>query len=104
MTAFVKRSFTEHPMPDRLETFVQNMQRLFLEQPNLKDAALKSIACPVLLIAGDKDLIKTEHQLQLHQTIPDSRLCILPGTGHDAQIEQDEIVNKILQAFLKDDK
>lgn len=104
MTAFVKRSFTEHPMPDKLEQFVQNMQRLFLEQPNLKDTELKSITCPVLLIAGDKDLIKTEHQLQLHQTIPDSRLCILPGTGHDAQIEQDEIVNKLLQAFLKDDK
>lgn len=101
MTSFIKQTFNEHPMPDKLSDYVVRMQKLFLTEPNLGDTDLKKINCPALIIAGDNDLIKTEHQLYLHSVIPASHLCILPNTGHDAQIEQHQVVNMFIRKFLK---
>lgn len=101
MTTLIKQSFNEHPMPGKLSDFVLRMQKLFLTAPNLTDNDLKKIGCPTLIIAGDNDLIKSEHQQYLRAMISNSSLCILPNTGHDAQIEQFEVVNRFIFEFLK---
>ena len=45
--------------------------------------ALRSIAHPTLIIAGDRDpLVPIEHALEMHQAIPDSGLWLLPYTTH----------------------
>jgi pimeloyl-ACP methyl ester carboxylesterase len=46
---------------------------------NEKD--IKSITAPTLLIAGDHDLVYTEHLVAMSHLIPNSTLVILPG-GH----------------------
>ena len=96
----VKSSFPEHPSPERLTDFVEKMQSLWLEEPNLTDSDLRKISCPVLIIAGDDDTIKIEHQVYLQRTIPDSDLLIVPNTGHDAHIVRHEIVNKSISELL----
>jgi len=46
---------------------------------DIPDDALKSIKAPALLLAGDKDVVLPEHQVQMSKLIPNSRLAILPG-------------------------
>ncbi|XHR92079.1 alpha/beta fold hydrolase [Mucilaginibacter sp. UC70_90] len=45
------------------------------------DDAIRSITMPALVIAGDKDVIRPEHTLELYRMLPDAQLCILPA-GH----------------------
>jgi len=104
MVANLKSAFPEYPAPERLTEFVEKMQVLWLNEPNLTDSDLNKISCPVLIVAGDKDLIKIEHQVYLHRNIPNSSLLILPNTGHGAQAERQDIVNQLISEMIEDEK
>ncbi len=54
----------------------------FLLTINLLDEVC-TIACPVLVVAGDRDpVIPYNHQQQYAAMLPNARLVTLPGTGH----------------------
>ena len=42
---------------------------------------------PALVVAGDHDIIRTEHTLALAQAIPGAELAILPNAGHGVVLE-----------------
>jgi pimeloyl-ACP methyl ester carboxylesterase len=44
------------------------------------DEDLASIKSPSLIIAGDKDVVTTDHAVKMSHIIPNSQLMILPGT------------------------
>ena len=44
-----------------------------------KDAAIRSIEAPVLVVVGDRDVIRVEHALAMARLLPRGRLAILPG-------------------------
>jgi pimeloyl-ACP methyl ester carboxylesterase len=47
---------------------------------DIPDASIRGIQAPTLVVAGDRDVIRPEHALELSRTLPHARLCILPGT------------------------
>ena len=49
---------------------------------------------------GDRDMIRPEHSLKMFQNIPNSQLCILPGTTHGACWEKPEMFLSILHTFF----
>jgi pimeloyl-ACP methyl ester carboxylesterase len=63
-------------------------------------AELARIRTPVLLLAGDEDEGCLEPALMLKRTIPTSGLAILPRTGHTANLEEPDVFNRIVDAFL----
>lgn len=81
-------------MPDPLkEAYLKinndsiGLQRMFdrdktrmLNFKDWKDEDLASIKAPSLIIAGDKDVVTTEHTVKMAQLIPNAQLMILPGT------------------------
>ena len=73
---------------------------LMLFQPNISHEELKQITAPVLVIAGDRDVIKNEHSMEIFEHIPNSQLCILPGTTHFAPYRQPEVFNEVVDRFL----
>ncbi|QRM90369.1 alpha/beta fold hydrolase [Lacinutrix sp. WUR7] len=73
---------------------------LLLNQPNMSHEDLKKIKAPVLLIAGDRDIIKNEHSVEMFNHIPKAQLCILPGATHAAPTMIPEIFNEIVNRFL----
>ena len=101
MTAYARSVFKEHPQPERLQDYVAQMQKVFLTEPDLKEADLQKISCPTLLMAGDHDMIKTEHQVYLYRSIPKSSLSILSDAGHEAHIERPVIANEMIRSFLE---
>jgi pimeloyl-ACP methyl ester carboxylesterase len=56
----------------------------------------------VLVVAGENDIIKIEHQVYIHQNIPNSHLLILPNTGHEAHITRKDIVNQFILEMLEE--
>jgi pimeloyl-ACP methyl ester carboxylesterase len=52
------------------------------EQPNIPLEDLHKITAPVLVLAGDKDVIKEEHTVLIYQNIPKAQLCIFPAATH----------------------
>ncbi len=73
---------------------------LLAEQPNIPVADLSKIQVPVLVIAGDKDIIKEVHTLEIYQHIPRAQLCIMPGETHYAPASSPELFNDIVNKFI----
>jgi len=47
---------------------------------DIPDESIRAIQAPALVVVGDKDVVRPEHALALSRTLPNARLCILPGT------------------------
>ncbi len=73
---------------------------LMVEYPNIKDSELNRIQAPVLIIAGDGDLIKLEHILDIYRNIPQVQLFVMPGATHFMLREEYRLFNQITERFL----
>jgi len=70
-------------------------------QPHIKWQQLQAIQCPALIIAGDRDLIASQHTLSIFQNIPQAQLWILPNCGHGTLQEYPEEFNNKVHRFFK---
>ena len=66
-------------------------------------ARLPEIACPTLIVWGDRDrLISVADADVFADLIPNSRKVIFSDTGHMAMLERPAAFNALLEAFLSD--
>ena len=85
----------------------QNQMRLadlVLKEPHLDEKALQQIVAPVLVVAGEFDVIKRKHTLLIQSFIRNSRLEIIPGGDHYAPLKNPKVFNKLVLDFLAPDK
>lgn len=75
---------------------------LLLYQPNISHADLKKIISSVLIIAGDKDIIKNKHTVEMFENIPNAHLCIMPGETHFTPASNPALFNEIVNKFLSE--
>ena len=70
----------------------------------LPDAELASIACPTLVLLGDKEMIydPTEAAERARRLLPHADVEIESGVGHLVGMQRPEIVNPLVSAFLGD--
>lgn len=71
-----------------------------LRYPNIKPIELQKITIPVLVMAGEKDVIKQAHTTLIADNISKSKLVILKGLSHYAPIENHKYFNMEVHAFL----
>lgn len=64
------------------------LDKLMLTQPWLTRQELGRIATPTLVLAGERDLIRTRHTRRLAAAIPGAQLRILPGETHSSYINR----------------
>ena len=72
------------------------------EQPNIPIKDLSRIKAKVLVIAGDEDIIRTEHTLEIYNHIPKAQLCIMPGETHFTPASNPKVFNAIVHKFLSE--
>ncbi|KYO49903.1 alpha/beta hydrolase [Tistrella mobilis] len=60
----------------------------------------RTMTVPVLLIVGDTDTPAIRANLFLKETLPSAGLTVLPMTGHAANLEEPELVNRLLADFF----
>ncbi len=73
---------------------------LLSDQPSISLKDLSKIQAPVLVVAGDKDVIREEHSVQIYQNIPHSQLAILPGETHFVPATDPQKFNKLAEEFI----
>ena len=81
------------PDPDAFPTLVAKLKKLDTEAFAWDQERIRAIPSPMLLIAGDCDVVTLEHMVELYRllggggmgdlgALPASQLAILPGTTH----------------------
>lgn len=68
--------------------------------PGLLPADLKRVACPVLVVAADDDIVTLEHTVELYRSLPDAQLAIVPGTSHLLLHEKPQLCTQLITEFL----
>lgn len=64
---------------------------------------LDSIACPTLIVAGDRDqTVPMAAKRELAERIPFARLVVIEDSGHATPLDQPEAFNSLLLSFLEE--
>lgn len=61
--------------------------------------SLSRVTCPVLVLCGEKDSANKKAAIALAERLPHARLQIIPGAGHEVNLEAPEALAKALQDF-----
>src|SRR6185436_4908092 len=78
----------------------KRLYSLLAYQPNITEQDLQKIKCPVLIMSGDRDVIRLEHSIKIFNNIVNSNLFIVPGATHFGSYEKPELFNLVLSDFL----
>jgi pimeloyl-ACP methyl ester carboxylesterase len=99
------QEYTTHSAtPGEYKAFVDQISKMWAEQPNWTDAQLKTIDTPVLVVDGDHDeAIRREHTEYVAATIPHAGLLILPNVSHFAFLQDPAQFNFVILHFLGDE-
>ena len=73
---------------------------LLLTQPDIPIESVRKIEAPVLVIAGDMDIIRAWHSLEIFENLPKAHLAILPGQTHWAPATDPEGFNAMVSKFF----
>jgi pimeloyl-ACP methyl ester carboxylesterase len=68
--------------PEHWAIFQARLKPMWSTEPDFTREELQSVTAPTLLIVGDHDIVTPEHAVEMFRTIPDARLCVVPGAGH----------------------
>jgi pimeloyl-ACP methyl ester carboxylesterase len=103
--AYIERAGGEYrkysATPKEYDAFVDQIGKMWADQPNWTDAQLRSIKSPVLIVDGDHDEgIKRDHTEYMAATIPGAGLLILPNASHFAFLQDPEMFNFAILHFL----
>ena len=85
---------------DRKAVCKKELLGLMVKQPHIDPADLAALRCPTLVIAGDRDMIRSSHTRLIHASIPGAALAILPG-DHFIARRNSAAFNRAVAAFLR---
>lgn len=88
--------------PETLDLKVAKMHEIWKVEPNLEISDIAQINVPVLVMAGDDDVVKHSHSIELFEALPFGQLAIVPGTSHGLVKEKPAIVTELIKSFLSD--
>jgi len=93
---------TSPDAPETLAKKIQKMIEIQKSEPNISAQELATIQCPVLVMAGDDDVIKHSHTAELYENIPLGQLAIVPATSHKFIKERPALAQLLIREFLED--
>lgn len=99
------------PDPTAFEALFAKKSRMDRQIQDLPAETIAAIQAPTLLIAGDSDIVRPEHAVEMFRLLgggvagdiaglPKSRLAILPGTTHVTVVQQVDLLRAIIPPFL----
>ncbi len=87
--------------PEHWPVVFNKLKTMWLTLPNIPEADLGKIQCPVLLMVGEHDIIRRDESERLARLIPNARLKVLDGASHYSPVEIPKIVNAEILGFLE---
>jgi pimeloyl-ACP methyl ester carboxylesterase len=112
--AMAKGTFADMPQPYKdahraidtseagLHAMYERDSKRMLAFTDIPDASIRAIQAPTLVVAGDRDVIRPEHAIDLARLLPHARLCILPGThgSYLGEIMTPDVSPRVLESFV----
>ena len=80
---------------------VERLKAMWRGDPGITLADLARLRTPVLFVAGDRDLVRTEHTVAMFEATPGAQLAIVPGADHRVPQKRAAEVAAIIDAFLE---
>lgn len=93
---------TSPDAPHTLDQKIAKMMKIWKNEPAIAQSDLEKITCPVLVLAGDDDVVTHLHTIDLFERLPLGQLAIIPGTSHGVVKEKPEMVQAMIKSFLAD--
>ena len=77
-------------------------RQVLAKRPTINSLAprLQQLAVPALIVTGEKDVACTRPAEVMKAALPNSRVAVIPDTGHFNNLEQPESLNRLLLDFL----
>ena len=88
--------------PHTLLEKIKRMNEIWKTEPDISLSEIASIQCPVLVMAGDDDVIAHDHTISLYEALPLGQLAIIPGTSHGLVKEKPALAIAVMMQFLED--
>jgi Predicted hydrolases or acyltransferases (alpha/beta hydrolase superfamily) len=85
---------------DRKAVREKELLGLMARQPYIRAGALSALSMPVLVIAGDHDMVRTSHTRKIAAAIPNAALCLLKG-DHFISRKNSAVFNQTVLEFLR---
>ncbi len=111
MPPFLKENFMNlNPDPEKFRNMYEKDSQRMIHFQDFDAESLTRLACPVFLLGGDQDVVKTTHLAAMQQQIPAARLLILPANhgnymmadfNGDVNVELIDFTLKQVQQFLE---
>ena len=76
------------------------LELLMLEEPDIPPSALTKIHIPVLVLAGEHDIIKTSHTRLIAEKLPHALLAIVSGEDHGSYIIHSDKLYPYIRDFI----
>ena len=71
-------------------------------QPAVSAADLRRADVPTMVVVGDRDpFVPVSQAWQLSRQLPDSRLAVIPGAGHEAMADQPGVFSEACASFWR---
>jgi pimeloyl-ACP methyl ester carboxylesterase len=94
-------------VPEFIEEYTQINEKehdplitLMLTEPHIDPESLREISIPVLVTAGENDLILPSETDRIYSNLPDAELVIVEGADHGSYIVESEIMGNLLLDFF----
>jgi pimeloyl-ACP methyl ester carboxylesterase len=102
MPAELKQAYrTTAPHPEQLPVFFEKSVERMRNFKGWSPEQIKSVKQPVLLLLGDRDIVRIEHAAEMQKLLPDARLAVLPETDHMRIVDRAELVAALVGEFLR---
>jgi pimeloyl-ACP methyl ester carboxylesterase len=88
---------------DHFPIILGKLQQMWREEPTLTVHDLANIPIPVLVMAGDDDLVVPGHTIALYEALPLGQLAVVPGASHAVFMEKPDLVNRLIADFLSEE-
>ena len=76
------------------------LYKLMMEEPNINPEALSSITVPVLVLAGEKDIVKSSETKKIASALADATLRILSKETHGSYVVHSEKLAPLIREFI----
>ena len=87
---------------DRWKKIINDRIVMWYQDTLFPKELFNEMKIPVMVVSGDRDMIRLEHTIEMYRLIKKGELCILPNTTHDVFNERPELIDNIaIEFFLR---
>ena len=96
----MKRTFL-HKIKQHYKKTKNPLDRMMLEEPDIEPDALSAVRIPVLVLAGENDIVKQSHTKVIADHLPHGQLKIVPGEDHGSYILHSDKLYPYIRDFIR---